>query len=820
MPNDPDYSTIESEFKGKQKTLQTNIDLIYPEIETRKRNIYAINKTITDIKNMDFKKGSTITLTFTRGNKTNVEEFTNKSNAISYLQNLLKQNQTFTFTSTDESGKQTTTKMDLSEIEDYINKLKSQKIELEQQYADVELFKKAGYEVDILDGGLEFKPSKASKVHSWVFGDKEPIALTSASFIESPLAIKTVGTAIWSWAIGDKKATETRHEELAKYSLGLYEGIKYDKFTYKVLTSPAMVMGVYIPSLTLGAGYALTGLSASASVGGTGMQLLNLGAKSGTIIMGGAGLGLTASSLTKTWQEKPEALPGQLAETAFTFGLAIGGYNIGKKTYLKYGKKYPSPPTETMVFQTEKGTKFVSYAKDKSSFSVGKIKPANIKNFITEFTMNKKGFKIFSTGQTKPSLEFIVEGVQYNKLASKGFLSKIPITVKQYFRGTVTSTEIPTNELPIKNSNIIGFVSKGRFYTSSYKRLLPIKEYLFKPSHISESVSLSRSVGGETSYPGKFGLTTIKMPDITYTLTKGKSGYSVFTDKSLTIKVTPKGKIMLDSFSGSGGQEYKAITEPLIMPGGLNITSSTIKYPIWSRGAIDLLRTSTQTVNIDFDYDIIHPHWKSKMPMPNSVLLKNIETEILSNKNKLMTNLNTQQSSYLKQIEVAKTLIRPRISILNTITENRTKQAKTIKTNQILSTQLAPKVATTAKQGLLTRTKMETLLKTELVSPTIPITQTPFLFIGIKGKNNKEPKKKKKYAISLKKKKPKTVLVKTILSDPFYVAHSRAKYGKATHPLPTKSIWKKGEKTGWRLPTMETMKIKNNYKIGKSTLRR
>jgi len=56
------------------------------------------------------------------------------------------------------------------------------------------------------------------------------------------------------------------------------------------------------------------------------------------------------------------------------------------------------------------------------------------------------------------------------------------------------------------------------------------------------------------------------------------------------------------------------------------------------------------------------------------------------------------------------------------------------------------------------------------------------------------------------KKKPR-VVAKTLYADILSVMESRIKYGKATHPLPTKHIWKRGEKSLFtNIPTVEILK--------------
>ena len=59
------------------------------------------------------------------------------------------------------------------------------------------------------------------------------------------------------------------------------------------------------------------------------------------------------------------------------------------------------------------------------------------------------------------------------------------------------------------------------------------------------------------------------------------------------------------------------------------------------------------------------------------------------------------------------------------------------------------------------------------------------------------------------------VFKKSLLADILSVMKSQVKYGKATHPIPTKEIWKLGEKTlFFRVPTVEMLKEKK-FKLKK-----
>jgi hypothetical protein len=90
--------------------------------------------------------------------------------------------------------------------------------------------------------------------------------------------------------------------------------------------------------------------------------------------------------------------------------------------------------------------------------------------------------------------------------------------------------------------------------------------------------------------------------------------------------------------------------------------------------------------------------------------------------------------------------------------------------------------------------------------PVPPVPPPIFPTRGEKKKYIKTPRLKRKRRIKLGK--PKKPIKKTVFAGFWKVQESLIKYGKATHPRPTKKIWKMGERLGWRIPTVELIKEK------------
>ena len=352
-PNDPDYSSIKSSIKsniGSYDTTISNVSKINESSSILESNLQNIRSSAPGTRwsyELDpdkLQQENPDTYNWIKENIGFKEEY-NKSEAEKLTQYLIDEN-----------------KKTLESVPS-IQSLKEDRENLQNTLFTVKQYEKLGYEVDKTDEGYEFALPEASEVHSKIFGDKEAVALTSASFMESPLAIKTFASGIYQWATGDEKVGETRREELAQFSLGLYESTgkgDYGGYIGKVATSPAMVQGVYLPLIAYGGGYALTGLSAGASgtvsgatstlarIGATqGGRVLTVGSKIGMAGIGAYGLKTTGESLYKTYQERPEALPGQLAETGFTFGMAYAGFRKGKTMY-NYRNPSVGAPRDTL----------------------------------------------------------------------------------------------------------------------------------------------------------------------------------------------------------------------------------------------------------------------------------------------------------------------------------------------------------------------------------------------------------------------------------------------------------------------------------------
>lgn len=369
MPHDPDYDIIGKDISEKLGTISANIEQVGFNIETSTSYIDQINLDIAMVESQPSKEW---TLT---GEGFDPEMLYSSGDLLDILESKRSEYQT-----------------SLSEAEGFLGDISSweqQRLELKDFQKDMGTYEKLGYTVDILeDESIQVGLPKASTVHDWYVGeDKTPILLGATSFLESPLAVRSatdilaesafqtlkedpsmvgvmklgsnlmfggsqlIGKTVIDWATGARDVVPKHTKErLSEFSLDLSKTLRDDgglAFSGKVMTSPAMIEGVYIPLATMGTGYIVTGLGGKVATSGASTlsgKLAGFGATTGGkitrtaivgsgLVIGGAGITMLGTGLYEVAQTQPEALPGILSETAFTFGMAYGGYKTGARLW-------------------------------------------------------------------------------------------------------------------------------------------------------------------------------------------------------------------------------------------------------------------------------------------------------------------------------------------------------------------------------------------------------------------------------------------------------------------------------------------------------
>jgi len=114
------------------------------------------------------------------------------------------------------------------------------------------------------------------------------------------------------------------------------------------------------------------------------------------------------------------------------------------------------------------------------------------------------------------------------------------------------------------------------------------------------------------------------------------------------------------------------------------------------------------------------------------------------------------------------------------------------------------------KIASLLGTEEVTITKLEVTSVYASVPSVPPLSLSMPRKSARG----KRYVVGKRKKRRKSgrYWEKTLLASPFLVEESYIKYGKATHPKPTKKLWKMGYRTMFKIPTVELMGKKNRRK--------
>ena len=342
QPKDPDYPVVMRGVKGQKSRVLEDIKVIEENIPLAKQNIKLIRQNISLLKGSD-----PSTLWNIPGYGTDLS----REEALKYMQGILSQNQLVL----SQSGLLPSLREDVKELDVYGRTI--------QEY------ERRGWGIDVLDDGtvLPVMP-KATEVLRWHVGDDEELyklSMKAGSLLHFP---SEIGSAIASTVTGDKSYIKAQQEKVAEYSLGTLWSLDkqdYGDFAWRIGTSPAVVEGIVIPTLTLGAGYAFTGLqkgatgaigAASSWWGRRGMtqggKLLFKGFKWGGVGMAGVGTTVSGVSLGMAAAERPEEVPGMFGDIVFSLGMAYGGFRAGAR---QWSLRHPTPQYKIATFLKDEG---------------------------------------------------------------------------------------------------------------------------------------------------------------------------------------------------------------------------------------------------------------------------------------------------------------------------------------------------------------------------------------------------------------------------------------------------------------------------------
>ena len=801
-----------------------------------------------------------------------------------------------------------------SEIQGYMD-------DLERNKSTISGYRKAGYKIDTKEGEYLFDSPSSEETHKFVIegkGGNVEGALGASAFIESPLGIKSgidilssqfgkmstaeklvtsftgggylIGKTLFGAATGENVVPKFTTERLSDFSLGLqrsYEEAGLCGLAGSAATSPAMVQGVYVPLLTMGAGYGITGLQAGVSnlpgaatsvlgrFGGTTVGAITTGAaKGGLISLGIIGGIETGRGLLGVAQEKPEELPGILGETAFTFGMAYGGYKAGQRAW--------------NVRHT--GSWKYNWNKGKPEWSPDKIQKIDTWGMqdVREIDMGK-GVKYFeSKGKTrvgKHNVDITLKGVSKSVGEGKsvssgeGWMSWTEThrgVVSSYsrkfiFRGTGTKIEItnmPKGYSAYRSksrSKIVGggtptetgWVVGGEPSTtgrgiSVVKDLGTLKSWRLKPwrfETLPESLRLAKEYGSIYSgkYSGKgihgrhlqfsriirWGKSTGKTGDVSVTggtkLSYGQLFGTVVEQVAPSItKVKPP--VSIGVSISTGGLGTKTVSKTKVESGGGPSGAGAAMFG-GMQGQLRLIRrhvlaADSITAPAFAQGTMTETRGVSLIGRQSSVSVLVPKTELASGSTIDQRNDVVPSLSFRRELEESDTK-KGEVFGIGHISMLGRKEATAFKPVRMSASDI--RQAQRQKMKLMTETTKllqeasifempaepaEPIHEDPVPTPIIPI---PFAFGKpelFKKRRKRKKGKARAHAPMLKKGEQQ----KGLLSDLLSVTRSQARYGKATHPELTKKVWKKAERSMYmHVPTTELAKGKSVFKNTKTT---
>ncbi|RLF43420.1 MAG: hypothetical protein DRN18_00075 [Thermoplasmata archaeon] len=217
---------------------------------------------------------------------------------------------------------------------------------------------------------------------------------------------------------------------------------------------------------------------------------------------------------------------------------------------------------------------------------------------------------------------------------------------------------------------------------------------------------------------------------------------------------------------------------------------------------------------------LLPPKLKPKTVQKQKLKLKLIQRQ--RTKQLQLKKLKLEMKSLSKTKVGSLSLIKTKVS-----TSLKRKTAPVLKMKQLQGQKLRLRQIVVQKPILRSRLKLRSLSitipslklkgitasKTKLTEiSTIPISPPPV------GKPKLGLPSGKKVSLTVKRRRGRKTKRrkwrKTLLASPFAVEESYIKFGKATHPKPTKKLWKVGYRTMFKIPTVELMKKGRRKKKG------
>lgn len=627
-------------------------------------------------------------------------------------------------------------------------------------------------------------------------------------------------------------------------------------------------MNIYLPVITMGASYVYSGLTTTVSGGGKVIssigkvgqtfpgQLMKTGIKTAGYTATIWGVGLTGVSFGIVAARQPEQLPYMLGETAIGLSKVVGGWTLGQ--YL-HGRGVPPvakdisgrPKTSTKTlyedvsFSTTKegqikfvrkgivettyyGEKPGTSFKTRTAFRLkGQATPIGeeiVATRIEGITVKGEG-QIFGKTYRSAQIQKMIETGKLNIVESFGISKKIgtvkgmDVTIDKAVSGIYgKSSEVITSrggsvfkELETGTKGIVleaetikpkGIkISLGKTATIQYGKYAGYSFGTYESPHfigVYQDIGISYMIKGVTPGAEIAALGEGGAALQPYTQAGTGSLKSISFKGKTVQKTTSIGKTVETGAKVIRGAETSFKFLPLenqieqpVTYGSKEISFMEMEAPGISRGIIfGGIITPIQ----------ISKTFQRKKP---GTIISQISEVKVGVKGIIMQTFKPEISeekyrSQLRFVSIGEEMETRRIQLPGLL------RASALKMRQLRITELA------------LSQKLETI---SVVKPVVPSITTPFMPTPIppifKGKGQYEPGLKKKRGFSWGRLGKKELSLKTVLADPFSVMESQIKFGKATHPLPTKKVWMEAEAHGWKLGTVELRKKIKKMKIKK-----
>ena len=411
------------------------------------------------------------------------------------------------------------------------------------------------------------------------------------------------------------------------------QNIKHGKGleTWATLQAPAYE-NVIIPiagGAAFGAALGTVGKIGSGAIKVTGIgskivpKFASVFSKAFPVVAGGTFAAVEGYDIGTSFAESKTKGVSSVLKYSSRLGLGMFGAKAGLN---KISKVYPDKkvPTKTYIFETDKGTKYVSIRQDFKGYSYGDIKPVKSNTLFKSAGVGKKGGMIYDFSNNS-GYKSVVSG---KTVYQKSFLGKSSWKTKSFI-GEVSSSEVKYGNLL---ADIVSFESTGKYNIFSSKKTSPSLYNKLFNKFMTKSYSFSKSMGGSTTSPGKYGFKSFDIPKVSYGKTFGKvNNMSIFEDTSLTMRVTPKSSSGIDTFGGSLISSYTP-TSSVFLPGSTFTGSvSKMSFPNVYFPRMDVgTRTSLRYKTRYDDSNIISGHWSDVSPKINQDNISLVGTSNIS----------------------------------------------------------------------------------------------------------------------------------------------------------------------------------------------